>query len=52
MLDNVVLKPFGIYGSKEEIVRFLCEIKAIDDSTYVFCFVWYLGRLTPGGQRT
>ncbi|KAI9455069.1 hypothetical protein BJY52DRAFT_1122205 [Lactarius psammicola] len=33
ILDNVVLKPLGIYGSKEEIVRFLCEIKAIDDNT-------------------
>ncbi|KAI9455147.1 hypothetical protein BJY52DRAFT_1188514 [Lactarius psammicola] len=33
ILDNVVLKPFGIYGSKEEIVRFLLEIKAVDDST-------------------
>ncbi|KAH9171589.1 hypothetical protein EDB89DRAFT_1906868 [Lactarius sanguifluus] len=31
VLDNFVLKPFGIYGSKEEIVRFLCEIKAVDD---------------------
>ncbi|KAF8261846.1 hypothetical protein EI94DRAFT_1705222 [Lactarius quietus] len=30
ILDDVVLKPFGIYGSKEEIVRFLCEIKAVD----------------------
>ena len=35
ILDKVVLKPFGIYGSKEEIVRFLCEIKAVDDDTYV-----------------
>ncbi|KAI9444006.1 hypothetical protein H4582DRAFT_1807752, partial [Lactarius indigo] len=33
LLDNVVLKPFGIYGSKEEIVRFLREIEAVDDST-------------------
>ncbi|KAH8977863.1 hypothetical protein EDB86DRAFT_2816692 [Lactarius hatsudake] len=33
ILDNVVLKPFGVYGSKEEIVRFLREIKAVDDST-------------------
>ncbi|KAH8977860.1 hypothetical protein EDB86DRAFT_3157188 [Lactarius hatsudake] len=33
LLDNVVLKPFGIYGSKEEIVRFLREIKAVDDCT-------------------
>ena len=36
VLDNLILKPFGIYGSKEEIVRFLCEIKAVDDNTYVF----------------
>ena len=35
ILDKVVLKPFGIYGSKEEIVRFLREIKAVDDDTYV-----------------
>jgi len=33
ILDNVILKPFGIYGSKEEIVRFICEIKAVDDNT-------------------
>ncbi|KAH9005524.1 hypothetical protein EDB86DRAFT_1452353 [Lactarius hatsudake] len=33
ILDSIVLKPLGIYGSKEEIVRFLREIKAIDDST-------------------
>ncbi|KAI9455078.1 hypothetical protein BJY52DRAFT_1122217 [Lactarius psammicola] len=32
ILDNVVLKPFGIYGSKEEIVRFLREINAVDDN--------------------
>ncbi|KAI9455080.1 hypothetical protein BJY52DRAFT_1151944 [Lactarius psammicola] len=34
ILDNVVLKPFGIYGSKEEIVRFLREINAVDDNAY------------------
>ncbi|KAI9450262.1 hypothetical protein BJY52DRAFT_1175724 [Lactarius psammicola] len=33
LLDDVVLKPFGIYGSKEETVRFLRKIKAVDDST-------------------
>lgn len=38
ILDNIVLKPFGIYGSKEEIVRFLREIKAVDDNTYVLTF--------------
>jgi len=34
MLDNFLLKPIGIYGSKEEIVRFLCGIRAVDDQTY------------------
>ncbi|KAH9029437.1 hypothetical protein EDB85DRAFT_1531855 [Lactarius pseudohatsudake] len=33
ILDKIVLKPLGIYGSKEEIVRFLCEIEAVEDST-------------------
>ena len=41
ILDNIVLKPFGIYGSEEEIVRFLREIEAVDDNTYV-CF-WLSG---------
>jgi hypothetical protein len=36
ILDSLVLKPLGIYGSKEEIVRFLCQIGAVDDKTYVF----------------
>jgi hypothetical protein len=34
-LDNCSLKPLGVYGSKEEIVRFLREIHAVDDITYV-----------------
>ena len=52
MLDNVVLKPFGVYGSKEEIVRFLGGIKAVDDKMYVFSFYIFgmLGGLTPQGQ--
>ncbi|KAH8986018.1 hypothetical protein EDB92DRAFT_1818469 [Lactarius akahatsu] len=33
ILDNVFLKPLGIYGSKEEIARFLREINAVDDNT-------------------
>ncbi|KAH9047175.1 hypothetical protein EDB84DRAFT_1621261 [Lactarius hengduanensis] len=33
ILGDVVPKPFGIYGSKEEIVRFLGEIKAIENNT-------------------
>jgi hypothetical protein len=31
-LDNLSLKPLGVYGSKEEIVRFLREIHAVDDN--------------------
>jgi hypothetical protein len=39
MLDDVVLKPLGIYGSKEEILGFLRDINAVDDITYVLlCF--------------
>jgi hypothetical protein len=34
ILDNFFLKPIGIYGSKEEIVRFLREIQAVDDNMY------------------
>ena len=34
MLDSFLLKPIGIYGSKEEIVKFLCEVRAVDDQTY------------------
>ena len=31
-LDNYVIKLVGLYGSKEEIVRFLLELGAIDDT--------------------
>ncbi|KAF8548149.1 hypothetical protein OG21DRAFT_1501183 [Imleria badia] len=31
-LDDYVIKPVGIYGSKEEIVRFLLELAAIDET--------------------
>ena len=34
-LDNYSLKPLGIYGLKEEIVRFLRGIHVLDDNTYV-----------------
>ena len=34
-LDNSSLRPLGVYGSKKEIVRFLREIHAVDDNTYV-----------------
>ena len=35
LLDQYVIKPVGIYGSKEEIVRFLLELGVVDDAMYV-----------------
>ncbi|KAF8548835.1 hypothetical protein OG21DRAFT_670471 [Imleria badia] len=32
-LDDYVIKPVGVYGSKEEIVRLLLELAAIDETT-------------------
>ena len=34
-LDKFQVKPIGIYGSKDEIVRFLVSVAVIDDTTYV-----------------
>ena len=34
-LDNYVIKPVGVYGSKQEIARFLLELAAIDETTCV-----------------
>ena len=34
-LDHYVIKPVGVYGSKEEIVRFLLQLAAIDETMYV-----------------
>ncbi|KAI6035782.1 hypothetical protein EDC04DRAFT_2880315 [Pisolithus marmoratus] len=31
-LDQYIVKPVGVYGSKEEIVRFLSELRVIDDA--------------------
>jgi hypothetical protein len=35
ILDDLLLKPIGIYGSREEIVRFLREMSIIDVNMYV-----------------
>ncbi|KIM92371.1 hypothetical protein PILCRDRAFT_417 [Piloderma croceum F 1598] len=35
-LDSLTIKPIGIYGSREEIVRFLSAIGAVDDALRVF----------------
>lgn len=32
-LDNLAVKPIGVYGSKEEIVKFLRIIQAADEAT-------------------
>jgi hypothetical protein len=34
-LDDLLLKPIGVYGSKEEIVRFLREMGIVDVEMYV-----------------
>ena len=34
-LDDYVIKPVGVYGSKEELVRFLLQLAAIDETMYV-----------------
>ena len=34
-LDKFQVKPTGIYGSKEEIVRFLVSVGVVDDTMYV-----------------
>jgi hypothetical protein len=34
-LDQVIVKPLGIYGSKSEIVRYLKSYGAISDEVYV-----------------
>ncbi|KAF8428935.1 hypothetical protein L210DRAFT_3623712 [Boletus edulis BED1] len=34
-LDHYVIKPVGVYGSKEEIVRFLLQLGAIDETIAV-----------------
>ena len=35
-LDDLLLKPIGVYGSKEEIVTFLCEMGAVDFEMWVY----------------
>ena len=35
-LDELLLKPIGVYGSKEEIVRFLRETGSVDVEMCVY----------------
>ena len=34
-LDQLTIKPLGVYGSRSEIIRFLLDIRAIDNWVYV-----------------
>jgi hypothetical protein len=36
ILDHLLLKPIGVYGSREEIVRFFREMGAVDVQTCVY----------------
>jgi hypothetical protein len=36
ILDDLLLKPIGVYGSREEIVRFFREMGAVDAETRVY----------------
>ena len=53
-LDQYVIKPVGIYGSKEEIVRLLLELGVADDSLYVayYVFMYYAPTHPPQGCPT
>ena len=34
-LDDYTIKPVGVYGSKEELVRFLLQLGVIEETMYV-----------------
>ncbi len=36
ILDNLLLKPTGVYGSREEIVRFLREMGVVGGEMWVY----------------
>lgn len=41
-MDYVDIKPVGVYGSKNELIRFLKQLNVIDYYTYVFDFFYCL----------
>ena len=45
-LDNLLLKPIGVYGSREEIVRFFREMGVVDVEMCVYSRM-YRRSLTP-----
>ena len=51
-LDRILVNPVGIYGSRSEIIRFLRDVKAINDQVFVptFCFSHTRSNLPIQGQ--
>ncbi|KAI6101018.1 hypothetical protein EDD16DRAFT_1495813, partial [Pisolithus croceorrhizus] len=47
-LDQYIVKPVGVYGSKEEIVRFLAELRVVDDALAA----WLLTDPSTAGPMT
>lgn len=47
-LDQFNVKPFGIYGSKSEIVRYLQDLELIDGNMYVILLSSMNSSFTPG----
>ena len=41
-LDQLTIKPIGIYGCKDEIVRLLRFLGAVDEELYVILFLFLL----------
>jgi hypothetical protein len=37
-LDNSTIKPVGVYGSRVEIIKFLCSVGIIDDVVSVHAY--------------
>jgi hypothetical protein len=42
ILDRLAIKPLGIYGCKDEIVRLLQSLGAVDKRLCVICFTYLL----------
>lgn len=41
-MDDVNIKPVGLYGSKYELIHFLKQLEVIDDNMCVFNSCYYL----------
>jgi len=51
VLDKFQVKPIGIYGSKEEIIRFLVSVAVIDDTMFVTLYSLIQSLLLTSRQR-